>query len=290
MQQWLKRQAGHLVATVNNWSEHDDSTMAAAVAYYVGLSFFPLLLILITGLGLFMRFTLSGHDAEQAILLTVRDNVSASARSAVEQALEQVQNRAAYHGPMALAVMLYSAIAGFVQLQRAFDRIGELRESPRKGMLAAIRMVLVERWVAFVMLFALGLLIAVVFVGTLVLYAIEQYTEQILPGSWHLIQIGASFVVNAGLFTLIYRFLPKDPAPLGCTFRGGLLAAVTWEIGRVVLSTFLIGSKYTVAYGVIGSFLALLLWCYYGMAVLLLGAEYIQVLWHASGRRGCSAH
>jgi membrane protein len=289
MVEWLKRQGEHLVATYHNWSEHDGSTMAAAVAYYVGLSFFPLLLILISGLGLFMRFTLSGHDAEQAVLLFVKNDISPSARSAVEQALEQVQSRAAVHGPAALVVMLYSSIAGFVQLQRAFDRIAGVPDQPGKGILASIRMVLVERWVAFVMLLALGLLITAVFVGTLVLYALEQYTEKVFPGSWRPIQIIVSFCVNAALFTLVYRWLPKVRAPLGCSFRGGMLAAVTWEIGRLVLAKFLIGSKYTIAYGVVGSFLGLLLWCYYGMAVLLLGAEYIQVVWRAGGGKGGSA-
>jgi uncharacterized BrkB/YihY/UPF0761 family membrane protein len=36
--------------------------------------------------------------------------------------------------------------------------------------------------------------------------------------------------------------------------------------------------RYTSAYGAIGSFIALLLWCYYGISILFYGAEYVQVL------------
>jgi membrane protein len=60
--------------------------------------------------------------------------------------------------------------------------------------------------------------------------------------------------------------------------RGGLLAAVIWELGREVLGVFLIGMRYTSAYGAIGSFIAILLWCYYGCSILFFGAEYVQAI------------
>jgi uncharacterized BrkB/YihY/UPF0761 family membrane protein len=65
-----------------------------------------------------------------------------------------------------------------------------------------------------------------------------------------------------------------------------MLAAAIWEIGRQILASLLIGTRYTAAYGVLGSFIGLMLWCYYGVAVLLLGAEYIEVRWH-SPEGGC---
>jgi membrane protein len=44
------------------------------------------------------------------------------------------------------------------------------------------------------------------------------------------------------------------------------------------LAVFIARSRYTSAYGVIGAFLAVLVWCYYAVTIVLLGAEYIQVL------------
>jgi membrane protein len=287
---WLKRQVLLFVAAYNRWSQDDGSAMAAAVAYYVALSFFPLLLTLITGIGLFFRFAHSGQDAQRAVLVLVRERFSSSAGSAVEQALDQVRDTSTFHGPIALAVMLFSSIASFVQLQQAFDRIGRVTAPRNRGMLHAVRMVLVERLVAFLMLCGLGILIAAIFIGTLVLSATEHYTTGIIPSFGMLrrpLQILFSFGVNTALFTLVYRWIPKNPATLGPSFRGGLVAAAVWEIGRQILALVLIGTKYTSAYGVVGSFIGLMLWCYYAVAVLLLGAEYIQVICHpeeASGK------
>jgi membrane protein len=84
--------------------------------------------------------------------------------------------------------------------------------------------------------------------------------------------------VNAMLFMLMYRILPKRPVCWIDALRGGLLAAVIWELGRGLLGAVFIGMRYTSAYGAIGSFIALLLWCYYGISILFYGAEYVQVL------------
>jgi membrane protein len=286
---WLKRQVLQFVAAYTRWSQDDGSAMAAAVAYYVALSFFPLVLTLIAGIGLFFRFAHSGQDAERAVLVLVREHLSSSAGSAVEQALNQVRDTSTFHGPIALGVMLFSSIASFVQLQQAFDRIGRITAPRNRGMLHAMRMVLVERLVAFLMLCGLGILIAALFIGTLVLSATEHYTTGIIPSFGMLrrpLQILFSFSVNTALFTLVYRGIPKNPATLGPSFRGGLVAAAVWEIGRQILAEVLIGTKYTSAYGVVGSFIGLMLWCYYAVAVLLLGAEYIQVLCHPEETSG----
>jgi len=280
-----------LVAAYKRWSEDDGSAMAAAVAYYVALSFFPLLLTLIAGIGLFFKFAQSGQDAQRAVLILVREHFSSSAESAVSQALDQVRDTSIFHGPIALCVMLFSSIASFVQLQQAFDRVSRVSTRQGRGIKSAVRMVLVERVVAFLMLCGLGVLIAALFVGELVLSATEHYTTGIIPSFGALrrpIQILFGFFVNAGLFTLIYRWIPKKPACLGPSFRGGLVAAATWEIGRQILAEVLIGTKYTSAYGVVGSFVGLMLWCYYAVAVLLVGAEYIQVITEPTGAAGGS--
>jgi membrane protein len=86
------------------------------------------------------------------------------------------------------------------------------------------------------------------------------------------------YTVGLFVFTLLLRLLPKAPVRWCDAFHGGLLTAVAWEIGRQVLAIFIARGKYTSAYGVVGAFLAILLWCYYAVTIILLGAEYIHVV------------
>ena len=53
MFKWLKREAASVIAAYNRWEQDDGASMAAAVAYYLGLALFPLLIVLVAGVGLF---------------------------------------------------------------------------------------------------------------------------------------------------------------------------------------------------------------------------------------------
>ena len=83
--------------------------------------------------------------------------------------------------------------------------------------------------------------------------------------------------LNCLLFTVIYKILPKAAVRWRDAAAGGLLTALTWQIGQRVLESIVISNNYS-AYGVVGSFLAVMLWMYYASAVILLGAEFVRAL------------
>ncbi len=71
---------------------------------------------------------------------------------------------------------------------------------------------------------------------------------------------------------------PRRPRAAGCTrLYGGLLVAVVWQIGSQLLARFVVGGNYS-AYGVVGSFIAMMLWVYWASMVLYLGAQFVEVL------------
>ena len=58
------------------WTDDNGSLLAAGVAYYGALSFFPLLLTLISGVGLLLKFTSAGKNAETELLNAVGSQLS----------------------------------------------------------------------------------------------------------------------------------------------------------------------------------------------------------------------
>jgi membrane protein len=138
-----------------------------------------------------------------------------------------------------------------------------------------------QRGRAFLLLFALGIVVLMVFFAGMILAAVESHTERIVAlwgHFWDVVQFAVTMSINASIFTVLYRFLPRVGIRWSEAFHGGLLTAVAWEIGRQLLAVYVARSKYTSAYGVVGAFLAILLWCYYVVAIVLLGAEYVAVL------------
>jgi len=165
-------------------------------------------------------------------------------------------------------------------VELSFERIWRVPGQGGKGILAAIRDVLFHRLRAFLMLLSVGLLVICNFISGMALSTVTALTNDLIPqisGLWRFAPIVLSVALNFLAFTLVYKTLSKGPVRWKEASDGGLIAAIVWEIGRQTLAALVIGDKYG-AYGVIGSFIALMLWVYYSSAVVFLGAEYVKVV------------
>jgi len=278
---WIRSFFPNLRDAGIRWTEDDASSLAASVAYYLALSLFPMMLLLTSGCGLFLQFSNSGKKAEQQILTIVETYASPVIKKQIEQVLTQLQNHSLVSGPFGFIAATLAAIGIFAQIDRGFDRIFRIPSQKDANMKRTIYRVMKSRFLAFLMLVSLGGMILVLFAASMIIAQIRSITDSSLPSMHHVFSVFElcfAVLANGLLFALVYRWLPKRPVAWTDAFRGGLLAACIWELGREVLGVFLIGMRYTSAYGAIGSFIAILLWCYYGISILFFGAEYVQVL------------
>ncbi len=262
-----------LKKALQGWSNDNGSLLAAAMSYYLALAFFPLLLVLLSGLGLFFQWTQSGQDAEVQLLATIEEQLSPSLSSQVQTVFSQVRDKASIGGPIGLVMLLATAIVLFAQIETAFDQIWDVQRE-KQSIWQTIKYVILKRARAFLMLMALGVIVLAVFLSGMVVTTMLSMTGDSEAVEWirWATQLGISVSLNCAVFTFLYRFLPKASVTWKAAAAGGLTAAVIWEIGRLLLSAFVIGKKYS-AYGVLGAFLAIMLWTYYAMCVLFLGAE-----------------
>ncbi|HUG20651.1 MAG TPA: YihY/virulence factor BrkB family protein [Planctomycetaceae bacterium] len=275
----LRKEGEYLQGAFLNWNRDDGPLMSAAVAYYLGLSLFPLMLVLISGFGLFLQYSDAGPSAEQEILEAVAMQLSPSLESNLKRAINEIKDRSTLTGPIGIAAILLASLAGFAQFDRAMDRIWNIHPQATEGILKAVQRILLQRGVALLMLLGIAGLIVIVFVVSLILSAVETTAENVLPVPdllWQISHPLVALALNVLILTLLYRWLPKRKVGWFEALRGGIFAGVGWQLGRQILDFYLVRSHYSSAYGVVGSFIAIQLWCYYSVAIIFLGAEYIQ--------------
>ncbi|MEO8268783.1 MAG: YihY/virulence factor BrkB family protein [Aureliella sp.] len=279
---YYAREVGSALSlAIRRWKIDDGSSMAAAVAYYLALSLFPMLLLLTSGVGIALRYTRLGQDAEVQILSVVSEHCSPTLEVQVRDVLHQLSDQSLVGGPLGLLTAVMAAIAVFYQFERAFDKIWRIPPPPPSGIVGLVARVVRERFTAFALLAGLGLSIVLILAANVAIGAVREWmTQWQVSGTAMITVLDAvtTVTLNALAFASLYRWLPKRPVLWRDAWRGGLLVSVIWEFGRQVLSAFLIGMRYTTAYGAIGSFIALLLWFYWGVTILFFGAEYVQVL------------
>ncbi len=280
-QVYAREVSGTLMLAVRRWQMDDGSSMAAAVAYYLALSLFPMLLLLTSGVGIAMRYTRLGQDAEAQILSVVSEHCSPTLEVQVRDVLHQLSDQSLVGGPLGLFTAALAAIAVFYQFERAFDKIWRIPPPAPSGWIGLVKRVVRERLTAFMLLAGLGLAIVLILAANVAIGAVREWmTHFHISGTAVVSTLDAltTVTLNTLAFGGLYRWLPKRPVRWRDALRGGLMVSVVWEVGRQVLSMFLIGMRYTTAYGAIGSFIALLLWFYWGVTILFFGAEYVQVL------------
>jgi membrane protein len=263
-----------------NWCKDDAMGLAAATSYYMALSFFPLLLLLVAVMGLVLQFTGWGINVQQRLLNLLAENVAPSLAAQVKVALSSVQSNAALNGPVGLTTLLLSAMAVFAQFEKAFDRIWSIPEQEYRGILAALGKILFQRFRAFLLLLGLWTLVIAAFFCNMALATLHEFTSVHLVESdalWYLLTAVTAVLTDWLLFTLLYKILPKATVEWRAAAGGGLLAAIVWEVGRRVLAALVIGTHYSV-YGVVGAFIAIMLWVYYAAATVFFGAELAQVI------------
>ena len=247
------------------WQDDHCNMLAAAVSYYAALSIFPLLLVLTSALGLFLKSTTQGQDAQQRIVNAIENRTSGGLAERVSQTLEEVQNKAALGGPLGIAGLALTAMGIFAQFERAFNRVWNTPDREADGVWGSIRNVLIMRLRAFGMLTALGAVLVLVFLANVALSSTRAYTDEVLPYAdsiYGVLQFIVSVALNSLVLGAIYKWLPKAPVRWSEALRGGLLAALIWEVGRIALASIVIGDRFSNAYGLIGAFIAILLWIY----------------------------
>lgn len=276
-----------LAAAGVGFNRHDGWLVAGGIAYYLALSLFPLLLVLVAILGWALEWTNSGQDARQQIMEFIQQQASPNLSQQIERALDSVSNQATAGGPIGFVLLVITALAIFAQIDYALDRIWEVKSHARKGWLRWLAGLLFARLRALGMLLAATLFIVVVMVASLT-------WARVLPT---LTPTVVSVPLNICAFAVIYRFVPKPDIRWSEAIRGGLVAAVLWEVGRAALAAYLTHKSYPTAYGIIGSFMAVMLWAYYATIVVFYGAEYVRAIQmqsqgggkHAADRAGPSA-
>jgi membrane protein len=276
-----RRLVRRLLAAYQGFNEHDGSLMAGAMAYYFALSLFPLLLVLVAGLGVALQSTVAGQDAQERLLVAIEQQVSPELSSQIGRALRTVSNNASSRGPIGFVVLLVTAIAIFTQVDHAFNRIWRLPDDHVESWLTWVGRLAFQRFKALLMLLAAGAFVLAATIASLVWTAVQaaiQPTLELVPDIRWSMGLLINVCLNFCAFTLVYRFVPRVRIRWGEALRGATLAAILWEIGRQLLGIYLIHLGYPTAYGVIGSFIAIMLFAYYAMIVVFLGAEYTRVV------------
>ena len=270
--------------TFNQWRQDSTVRVAASLAFFSILSLGPLLLILVTMVGLVTNRNTVEGDVYRQLANVVGERSAGLIRDMVQSVNESHSGGLA--ALVAVVTLIYSAISVFQQLQEALNTVWEVDIKPNQGFLRSLK----RRLWAAIMLPVMGIVILLTLMVNTALSAVAQFLGDQIPhlSYLHLLQ-GLSFVmftlIIALLFAVIYRYLPDVDIDWEDVLTGATVTALLFVIGQYLLSLYLTRSSVTSTYGAAGTFVVVLLWVYYSAQIFLFGAEFTRVFARWRGKQ-----
>ncbi|MDQ3046235.1 MAG: YihY/virulence factor BrkB family protein [Bacteroidota bacterium] len=257
--------------------------LSAALAYYTIFSL-PSMLIVIIGLCSIFY----GKDAVQGeVFFQIDEYVGAQAALDIQHML---QNTTLKHDnflatALGLITLLVAATGMFGEIQDSINTIWGLKAKPKTGILKLI----LNRLLSFSMVIVMGFILLV---SLLLSALLESFFKQLrkhfseeLINSLVVIDHILMFGIIVLLFAFIFKALPDAKVKWRDVWRGALVTAILFLLGKMVIGYYLDHNSMISAYGAAGSLIGVLLWVYYSAMILYFGAEFTQVYVRHQGRR-----
>lgn len=245
----------------------DVFTLAASIAYGAILSVFPLLVVLIAFLELFIA---RGH-AQQTVMYVLAPYLPQSALTMIRRSLVAVRPTVGTGGAAALVGLLWSATTVASAVRHSLNRVLRVRRQRafwhRK--LAELSMVLIVG-----VFFSLSLLASAVATAP-VLRPLTRAIHYVLntPAAAAAEWVGSALFAWLA-FLIVYRFLPSTRVAHRRLLRGSFCAVVLFEVIKSGFFWYLrTVAGYPAVYGPLVGVVVFMIWIYLVALVVLIGAE-----------------
>lgn len=237
---------------------------AAQAAYFIILSFIPFILLLLT---LIQYTSLTKSD-----LYTVAQEILPSTLDGfVIGIIDEVYNRGALAISLSAVTAIWSAGKAFFALMRGMNSIYDVEEQRNYIQL--------RLWAALY-----TVIFVVVIVLTLVLLVFGNSIEKMLIKHIPLLGVIMGSIIGlknvimliaiAGFFVILYRFVPNRKAPLLSQVPGAVFTSVSWFLFSTGFSIYMdLTTGFSNMYGSLTTVILLMLWLYFCMYLMLIGAE-----------------
>jgi membrane protein len=262
-----------LPRAIQGFLKDDCIGMSASLAFYTLFSLAPLIVIVLE-LTRFVADPLEvAHTLEiQAGALVGR--AGADQVASIITAIQDVQASRRSASILSGILAVIGATTVLVQIQTALNRVWEIQQRPGLD----LRGFLLKRIVSIAMIAILAFLLTVSLVASAVVGAASGWFAGRFPEAWSSpltqgIDLAVSFVVFAGVFSTLFKFIPDREIAWRHVLVGGTVTSLLFSIGKAIIGKYLGQSAFASLYGAAGSLAVVLVWVFYTVILVLFGAE-----------------
>jgi len=258
------------LSVYRNYNARNGPLLAAGLAFFLLLALVPLFLVGVACLGYYLHATGSATDATQTIETWVTGHVlpgvSNGTANGVIESLDLPSKMA--------KISHYRSVSGIVGIVGLVSASVQIFLTGSVAMNAAWSVLETRNWItlrltSLCLLIISGILVGLSIAATTAGTLLTKYVPSAA------LSVGtelAALIPAFFMYTLIFRILPSTKVTLRSAAFGALVASILWEVAKKGLAVYLVRPNPSM-YGGLADLFAFLLWLYYSMMILLIGAE-----------------
>lgn len=257
------------------WVDDAAMRLSSSLAYYAIFSLAPLLVIVIATAGMVFGEEAARGQVSQQIAVIAGTRAGDAIQAAVQSSAAQ-KSAGLLATVISTGLLLFGASTVFAELKDALNTVWGVVVKPGRPFFTLIR----DRFFSFSIVLAIGFLLLVSLVLSVLLAALGQYMSghfQLPAAVWQAGDLVLSFVVVTGLFAMIFKVLPNVKLRWRDIWLGAVATSLLFSLGKLVIGYYLATSSIASAFGAAGSVVIILAWIYYSACILFFGAEITKI-------------
>lgn len=262
---------------------HDISLHGAAIAFYTIFSIAPLIIIILGLTAIFLgeqqSITLFSRYLEELLGASIARSLLSFAQDTHRQTSGIIATI------VATLILLYGATKMLTQLKKTLNTVWSVSNPA----MSSVKAYLFNRAIALTTIFLLtGLFIAsLVLEGGINFFSglFLPYVPDVFIPFLKLISSFLSILMTVLFFTLLFKILPDIRARWKDIIVGGCVTTILFLIGKYAIGFYLASDMLQAGYKAAGSFVIFLIWIYYNVQIVLIGAEFTQVYTKEYGKK-----
>lgn len=247
--------------------------LSASLAYYTVFSLGPLMLVIVSLLGLFFE--------EKSLMWKVywqlKDMIGQASADQIINIIENMQDRhAGSFSIIGFAVLIFGTTTVFADMQSSINYIWSIKAKPERGWLKFLK----NRLLSFSMVISIAFLLLV----SLVISSLTDLLTDKLFASikddyviiFKIINLLILFIIVTIMFMMVYKILPDAEIKWRDTLVGSVFTGVLFILGKYLIGLYISSSEMDNTYGAAASVVIILAWVYYTSTILYFGAEFTK--------------
>lgn len=260
-----------------SWLTSSHARSAAAVAFYTIFSLAPTLV-----LGVFIAgFFLDAPEVQSYIVKEAETVIGEKGAESIRTVLQNSVNAPSggFATLVSLCILFYGSSIVFSELRYVCNDIFKVKHSlARERIIGVFR----ARLLGVLLVISLGFFLVCSLLLSTFQTAFNDWLIHEFPGAYSLLGLinllYSTFLVTF-VFAVLLKFLPEKKISWFHILPGAVTSSLLFGLMKGLIGLYLGHSTVSSAYGAAGSLIVILIWVYFSVQILLLGAEVSYIIY-----------